>query len=84
MSSCPACNKEVDPRRSRFVGVVDGKVVGFCSPECAARGAPTSAAHITGRVVAVASAAAAASDAMLARVPAGPQTPATGVPVMLG
>jgi HEAT repeat protein len=32
---CPACNKSVDPLRSRFVGVVAGKVVAYCSAECA-------------------------------------------------
>ena len=33
MSNCPTCNKPVDPLRSRFVKVRDGKVVAFCSPE---------------------------------------------------
>lgn len=88
MSSCPACNKPVDPLRSRFVGVIDGKVVGFCSAECATKAAPASAATVThsGRVVAVASAAAAASAEVLAKKlpPPTPQTPASGVPVVLG
>jgi HEAT repeat protein len=35
-TSCPTCNKSVDPLRSRFVGVQGGKVVAYCSAECAA------------------------------------------------
>ena len=31
---CPTCGKPVDPIRSRFVNVRDGKVVAYCSPEC--------------------------------------------------
>jgi len=34
-TSCPTCNKPVDPLRARNVGVRDGKVVAYCSPECA-------------------------------------------------
>lgn len=33
MSTCPTCNKPVDPLRSRFVKVRDGKVVAYCSAE---------------------------------------------------
>jgi len=36
MTSCPACGKPVDPLRAPAVGVRDGKVVPFCSKECAA------------------------------------------------
>lgn len=36
MTSCPTCNKPVDPIRARSVGVRDGKVVAYCSAECAA------------------------------------------------
>lgn len=36
MSNCPTCGKVVDPLRARSVGVRDGKVVGYCSAECAA------------------------------------------------
>jgi len=36
MTPCPACNTAVDPLRSRFAGVRDGKVVAYCSAECAA------------------------------------------------
>jgi HEAT repeat protein len=32
---CPTCNKPVDPLRARSVGVRDGKVVAYCSTECA-------------------------------------------------
>ena len=34
-NTCPACNKAVDPLRSRFVAVRGGKVVAFCSAGCA-------------------------------------------------
>src|SRR5690242_18358433 len=43
MTPCPACDAPVDPLRSRFVGVRDGKVVAYCSAECAA-GRPRPAA----------------------------------------
>ncbi len=36
MSECPTCGKPVDPLRARSVGVRDGKIVGYCSPECLA------------------------------------------------
>ncbi|HEU0036321.1 MAG TPA: HEAT repeat domain-containing protein [Kofleriaceae bacterium] len=35
MTTCPTCNKPVDPLRARSVGVRDGKVVAYCSAECA-------------------------------------------------
>ena len=35
MSACPTCGKPVDPLRAPAVGVRDGKVVSFCSKECA-------------------------------------------------
>jgi len=38
MTPCAACDTAVDPLRSRFVGVRDGKVVAYCSAECAAGG----------------------------------------------
>jgi HEAT repeat protein len=38
MSACPTCGKPVDALRAPAVGVRDGKVVGFCSKECAAAG----------------------------------------------
>ena len=34
-NTCPACNKAVDPLRSRFVAVRGGKVVAYCSADCA-------------------------------------------------
>lgn len=34
MTSCPVCNKPVDPIRARFVAVRNGKVTPYCSPEC--------------------------------------------------
>ncbi|HEY5935386.1 MAG TPA: hypothetical protein VIU61_12140, partial [Kofleriaceae bacterium] len=36
MTNCPVCNKVVDPLRARSVGVRAGKVVAYCSSECAA------------------------------------------------
>ena len=33
--TCPVCNRAVDPLRARAVGVRDGKVVAYCSTECA-------------------------------------------------
>lgn len=38
MTTCPVCNKPVDPLRARAVGVRDGKIVAYCSAECAAAG----------------------------------------------
>jgi hypothetical protein len=35
MSACPTCGKPVDPLRAPAVSVRDGKVVGYCSKECA-------------------------------------------------
>lgn len=37
MSACPSCGKPVDSLRAPAVGVRDGKVVPFCSKECAAQ-----------------------------------------------
>jgi HEAT repeat protein len=36
MSACPTCGKPVDPLRAPAVRVNAGKIVGFCSKECAA------------------------------------------------
>jgi HEAT repeat protein/YHS domain-containing protein len=36
MTTCPTCGKPVDPLRAPAVGVREGKVVPFCSKECAA------------------------------------------------
>jgi hypothetical protein len=46
MTTCPACDSSVDPLRSRFVGVRDGKVVAYCSAECAAGQPCASAARV--------------------------------------
>jgi len=35
MTECHTCGKSVDPLRARSVGVRDGKVVAYCSAECA-------------------------------------------------
>ncbi|MBZ0239022.1 MAG: hypothetical protein K8M05_42320, partial [Deltaproteobacteria bacterium] len=35
-ATCPRCAKVFDPMRSRFVRVMDGKVVAFCSETCKA------------------------------------------------
>ena len=36
MTTCPTCGTAVDPLRAPAVGVRDGKVVSYCSRECAA------------------------------------------------
>ncbi len=35
MTSCPVCGKQVDPLRAPAVGVREGKVVSYCSRDCA-------------------------------------------------
>ena len=80
MTTCPTCQRPVDPLRAPVVGVRDGKVVSFCSRECAAgASAPV--------VAATEAAAAAAADAPKAKKRARtqpprspPKTPAGGVP----
>ena len=69
MTTCPACDNVVDPLRSRFVGVRDGRVVAFCSAECAA-GSKAAPAVVVDRAVSPASG-----------VPKAIPTPASGVPV---
>lgn len=66
MSACPTCGKPVDALRAPAVVVRDGKVLGFCSKECAA-GQP-----------AAAPARAAAQPATPAK--GSKRTPAAGVP----
>jgi HEAT repeat protein len=85
-TNCPACNKTVDSLRSRFVGVQDGKIVAYCSAECASRAKPSEPAPPAppAMVVAVASPAAGVRGRIPtppAGVPARVQTPATGVPL---
>ncbi len=36
MSACPTCGKAVDPLRAPAVSVMGGKIVSFCSKDCAA------------------------------------------------
>jgi len=54
MTTCPTCNKPVDPLRARNVGVREGKVVAYCSPACAAaaESKPTRVPAATGSVAA--------------------------------
>jgi HEAT repeat protein len=66
-STCPTCNKAVDPLRSRFVRVLQGKVVAYCSAACAPAQSAVSAEAAT--VISPASG-----------VPAHIPTPATGIP----
>jgi hypothetical protein len=49
-NTCPACNKAVDPLRSRFVAVRGGKVVAYCSAGCAqaqGAGTPPVSSHVS-------------------------------------
>ena len=71
-TSCPVCNKSVDPLRSRFVAVLHGKVVAYCSADCARAQRPAEAR----REVTPSTGPTAATG-----VPARAATPATGVPV---
>jgi hypothetical protein len=79
-TTCPACNKSVDPLRSRFVAVVDGKVVAYCSAACRP---PPQREPVAAPAPEVALPA--AIPANLPKPPAGiatlARTPATGVPV---
>jgi len=80
MTPCPACDKPVDPLRSRFVGVRDGKVVAYCSAVCAGGArpaAPIAAEHAMSPATGVPT----RIPTPPAGVPARLQTPATGVPV---
>ncbi len=76
MSSCPTCNKPVDPLRSRAVAVREGKIIAYCSKECLAKGQAEYAAR-------TASGAPAPTPVAAPAAPAKPQTPSTGVPVRL-
>ncbi|MDB4962025.1 MAG: lyase domain protein repeat-containing protein [Myxococcales bacterium] len=60
---CPTCNKPVDPLRARSVGVRDGKVVAYCSTECA-RAAETKPTVVPKRTPATGVVAAAAPFAL--------------------
>lgn len=79
--TCPTCNNPVDPLRARSVGVRDGKVVAYCSAECA-RAAESRPTIVP---AALATAAAKASDALVApalaaKPAAKPSEPAPSVP----
>src|SRR6476469_4056900 len=78
MTTCPACDNVVDPLRSRFVGVRDGRVVAFCSAECAAGGKATPAA-VADRASSPATGVPKAIPTPASGVP-GRRTPASGVP----
>src|SRR6185436_20367018 len=86
-STCPACNKSVDPLRSRFVRVLGGKVVAYCSAECAKEpGAPAEPARASSPAGGVPTAIPTPPRGVVSRgtPPAGlpaRRTPAAGVPV---
>lgn len=78
-STCPTCHKAVDPLRSRFAGVLDGRVVAYCSAECAAAASrahvPTAAPSVAGPSTGVPT----RIPTPPAGVPAVARTPATGI-----
>jgi hypothetical protein len=77
-NTCPSCNKAVDPLRSRFVAVRGGKVVAFCSAECAqVQGAAPPATASRAAPPATASHAVSPATGVPTAIP----TPATGVPI---
>src|SRR5690349_14224913 len=51
MANCPTCNKEVDPLRAPSARVIGGRVVAFCSAECATAGAEAGATAAKARIV---------------------------------
>jgi len=55
MTTCPTCTRPVDPLRARAVGVRDGKVVAYCSAECAAKADASMPAPAPGRAATPAS-----------------------------
>jgi HEAT repeat protein len=98
MTCCPACATAVDPLRSRFVAVVDGHVVAYCSPACASRAQPAAPvlrgagvapstgvpARIATPVAGVPVAQAASGGGVAGLLgPPRPPTPAPGVPIEL-
>jgi hypothetical protein len=78
MTPCPTCSRPVDPLRARAVVVRDGKILAYCSTECAAQADPS-------KPTAVPTGMPAARTATPARgVPPHPpprSTPPKGVPV---
>lgn len=95
-TTCPACNKTVDPLRSRFVGVQGDKVVAYCSAECAGRtpatpatpatqaSQPSKPAQPAARVVVAAASSPVSTPAAAATgVPVRIATPPIGVPARI-
>jgi HEAT repeat protein len=82
-TTCPACTKAVDPLRSRFVGVRDGKVVAFCSAECAAKGTVATKPVIPARTATPPAGVPARVVTDVSSGPPRPITPPPGVPVAL-
>ncbi len=81
MSSCPICGKPVDPLRAPAVSVRDGKVVGYCSKECAALAESGPAKLVPTKVVRMPSSDERVSAQLAAVRPEQIVTPASGVPV---
>ena len=84
MTTCPTCGTSVDPLRSRYVGVSGGKIVAYCSAECAA---PAQRAHAPAAAPS-ATLPAERGEIAAARMsvpdgPPRPSTPPAGVPVNL-
>ena len=81
MSTCPICGKPVDPLRAPAVSVRDGKVVGYCSKECAALAESGPAKLVPTKVVRMPSSDERVSAQLAAVRPEQIVTPASGVPV---
>jgi HEAT repeat protein len=71
ISTCPTCDKPVDPLRSRFAGVLDGRVVAYCSAACAGSASRAQAATVVPGAGGV-------STGVPARIP----TPPAGLPAV--
>ncbi|MDB4958908.1 MAG: lyase domain protein repeat-containing protein [Myxococcales bacterium] len=86
MSPCPICQKPVDPLRSRAARVRDGKVIAYCSQECASVSdtKPTQKVEMPAAAAKPADAKAAAKQTPAKGVPASKRTPATGIPTGTG
>ena len=77
MIFCSICQKPVDPLRSRAARVRDGKVIAYCSQECAS----TADTKPTQRIDMPAPVPSKIAKATPAKgVPAGRRTPSTGIP----
>jgi HEAT repeat protein len=81
MTSCPICGKPVDSLRAPAVGVRDGKVVSYCSKECAALAESGPAKLQPTKVVRMPSSDERVSAQLAAVKPEAAVTPASGVPV---